>query len=69
MNIKKAGFSNFIFKFTSKEKFSENKLFGETFVKNNANNCKIIINGKEFNLSSSIESEYRNNRNKIKRNK
>ena len=58
LNIKKAGFSNFIFKFTSKEKFSENKLFGETFVKNNANNCKIIINGKEFNLSSSIESEY-----------
>ena len=60
LNINKSKFSNFIFKFTSKEKFSENKLFGETFVKNNANNCKIIINGKEFNLSSSIESEYNN---------
>ena len=26
---------------------SKNKLFGEIFVRNNKNNCKIEINGKE----------------------
>ena len=29
------------------EEISKNKLFGEIFVRNNKNNCKIIINGKE----------------------
>ena len=29
---------------------SKNKLFGQRFVKNNTNNCKIIINGKEKEL-------------------
>ena len=29
---------------------SKNKLFGERFIKNNKNNCKIIINGKEKEL-------------------
>ena len=34
------------------EEMSKNKLFGERFVKNNINNCKIVINGKEKELVS-----------------
>ena len=34
----------------TKEKLSKNKLFGERFVENNKNKCKIIINGKEKEL-------------------
>ena len=34
------------------ETVSENKIFGEHFVKNNKNKCKMIINGKERELSS-----------------
>ena len=52
---------NFKFKITSKEAFSENKLFGEQFVKNNINKCKIDIYGKEYNLSSYINEEYNEN--------
>ena len=32
------------------EEMSKNKLFGEIFIKNNKNNCKIVINGKEKDL-------------------
>ena len=30
------------------------RIFGEKFVENNKNNCKIIINGKEFELYSHL---------------
>ena len=36
---------------------SKNKLFGEIFVRNNKNNCKIIINGKENELVSFYDIE------------
>lgn len=39
------------------ETISENKIFGETFVKNNKNRCKIIINGKEKKLCSYFDNE------------
>ena len=48
-------------KIASTEKFSQNKLFGEKFVKNNKNNCKIIISQKEYDLASFIDEEYNNN--------
>ena len=58
-NIKSNNFLDSLkFKIASAETFSENKLFGEKFVKNNINNCKIIINGKQYNLSSYIKEEY-----------
>ena len=58
-NIKSSDYYfNLKFKLTSKETFSEDKLFGEQFVKDNKNKCKIIINGKEYNLSSYIKEEY-----------
>ena len=61
-NIKSSHyFYNLKFKITSTEKFSENKLFGEKFVKNNINICKIIIYGKEYPLSSYINEEYNEN--------
>ena len=34
------------------EEMSKNKLFGETFVRNNKDNCKILINGKVKELDS-----------------
>ena len=34
------------------EKFSKNKLFGEEFIQNNKNKCKLIINGKEEEFTS-----------------
>ena len=34
-----------------------NKLFGERFVRNNKNNCKIVINGKEKELVSFYDIE------------
>ena len=37
---------------STNEKVSKNKIFGETFVKNNKNKCSIIINGKEQELVS-----------------
>ena len=61
-NIKSSDFIfNLKFKITSKETFSENKLFGEKFVRNNENICTMIINGKEYKLSSYLESEYNKN--------
>ena len=39
------------------EEMSKNKLFGERFIKNNKNNCKIIINGKEKELVSFYDIE------------
>jgi len=39
------------------ETISEKKIFGETFVKNNKNRCKIIINGKEKKLCSYFDNE------------
>ena len=39
------------------EEMSKNKLFGERFVKNNKNNCKIVINGKEKELVSFYDIE------------
>ena len=39
------------------EEMSKNKLFGEIFVRNNKNNCKIIINGKENELVSFYDIE------------
>ena len=39
------------------EEMSKNKLFGEIFIKNNKNNCKIIINGKEKELVSFYDIE------------
>ena len=54
--------SNYLsFQITYKETFSENKLFGEYFVKNNKDKCKININGKEYQLSSYIDNEYNKN--------
>ena len=52
------------------EEMSKNKLFGEIFIKNNKNNCKMIINGKEKELISyrKIRRKW-NIRNKIKRDK
>ena len=46
------------FKITSKETVSEDKLFGEEFVKNNKNYCKIIIDKREYQLSSYIKEVY-----------
>ena len=39
------------------EEISKNKLFGEIFVRNNKNNCKIVINGKEKELVSFYDIE------------
>ena len=39
------------------EEITKNKLFGEKFVRNNKNNCKIIINGKEKELVSFYDIE------------
>ena len=39
------------------EAISENKIFGENFVKNNKNKCKMIINGKEIEISSYLDNE------------
>ena len=39
------------------EKMSKNKIFGEKFVKNNKNKCKIFINNKEYELCSYISEE------------
>ena len=39
------------------EEMSKNKLFGERFVRNNKNNCKIVINGKEKELVSFYDIE------------
>jgi len=39
------------------EEMSKNKLFGEIFVRNNKNNCKIVINGKEKELVSFYDIE------------
>ena len=48
------------------ETISENKIFGENFVKNNKNKCKMIINGKEKEISSYIDNENKNlNKEKI----
>ena len=58
-NVKSNNFlDNLKFKIASTEIFSQNKLFGEKFVKNNINKCKIIIYGKEYELSSFINEEY-----------
>ena len=38
------------------ETLSKDKLFGEKFVELNKNLCKIIINGKEFELSSYLDN-------------
>ena len=61
-NLKQKNFLDKLrYKMASSESFSENKLFGENFVKNNINNCKIIINGKQYNLASYINEEYNEN--------
>ena len=39
------------------EEMSKNKLFGERFVRNNKNNCKIVLNGKEKELVSFYDIE------------
>ena len=39
------------------EEISKNKLFGEIFIRNNKNNCKIIINGEEKELVSFYDIE------------
>ena len=39
------------------EEMSKNKLFGEIFVRNNKENCKIVINGKEKELVSFYDIE------------
>ena len=52
---------NLKFKIASVETFSENKLFGEKFVKNNINICKIIIDGIEYQLASYINEVYNEN--------
>ena len=36
---------------------SKNKLFGESFVRNNKNKCKIVIKGKEKKLVSFYDIE------------
>ena len=46
---------NFIKKIN--EKVSKNKIFGEKFVENNKNKCKMIINGKEEELCSYYDIE------------
>ena len=45
-------------KMFSKETFSDCKIFGEAFVKNNKNYCKIIIDKREYQLSSYIKEVY-----------
>ena len=45
----------------SGETVSEKKIFGENFVKNNKNKCKMIINGKEKELCSYLDNENINN--------
>ena len=57
---KNFSFMNLLFKTSilSEEKISDNKLFGEKFVEKNGNNCKIIINEKEYKLSSYIDNAY-----------
>ena len=49
------------YKITTVETFSDNKLFGEKFVKNNINICKIIIDGIEYQLASYINEVYNKN--------
>ena len=50
---------NFIKKIN--EKISKDKIFGEKFVENNKNKCKMIINGKEEELCSFYKRENNNN--------
>ena len=38
----------------------ETNIFGEQFVKNNKNNCTILIDGKEYKLSSSLKTKHLN---------
>ena len=40
------------------ETLSREKLFGEIFVKNNKNECKIIINGEEQDICSYLPNYY-----------
>ena len=42
------------------------KLFGEEFIKNNKNNCKIILNNKEFNIFEYLSVDKNNEILKIK---
>ena len=39
------------------EKMSKNKIFGEKFVENNKNKCKILISNKEYKLCSYVNEE------------
>ena len=41
-----------------KAKEKEIKLFDEDFVKNNKNNCRLIINGKEQDLKEKYTLDY-----------
>ena len=55
-----------IFKMDFGESLSEDKLFGEKFVEVNKGLCKIIINEKEYGLSSYIEEINKEKRIEIK---
>ena len=39
--------------------YSKIRIFGGKFVENNKNKCKIIINGKEFELTENINIDMR----------
>ena len=51
-------FEYFIDHLSLGETISNNKLFGENFVNNNKDICKIEISGKEYELSSYLEDEF-----------
>ena len=58
-NVKsKNMFDKLVNKVFSTETVSEFKLFGEQFIKNNINKCKIIIDGREYKLASYIKEIY-----------
>ena len=55
-NVKSNNIIDFII---SVETYSQDKLFGEKFVKNNINKCKIIIDGREYKLASYINNVFK----------
>ena len=46
-------------KYEIKKDNNKLRIFGDTFIKNNYNNCKIILNGKKLNIKSELELKNR----------
>ena len=49
-------------KFKIKKEDNKLRIFGDTFIKNNYNNCKIILNGKVYDLVSHLDIKKNENK-------